>query len=276
MSSVAVFPWKPRPILDRERIRDTLSEETVITEISSKNEATMASKTEEKPVAATAAADRSEQALELPPSSKKFILHWGEMGQAWGINRTMAEVHALLYIWPDALDAGTISKTLQVSRSNVSTSLRELIAWGVVRRVHQIRDRRDRFEALKDVMETFRTIMAERKRREMDPTLALLDNCVREAQQDPTNQYAKEQLEKMLEFLQSLSLWYSQIDGLSSGALRSMLLNGPKITKLFRPFLADKSKDRGTEAQARPLHEVSDSGVDDDDDGFDDDDEPAS
>lgn len=228
----------------------------------------MASKPEESTIAA---ADRPEQALELPPSSKKFILHWGEMGQAWGINRTMAEVHALLYIWPDALDAGTISKTLQVSRSNVSTSLRELIAWGVIRRVHQIRDRRDRFEALKDVMETFRTIMAERKRREMDPTLALLDNCVREAQQDPTNQYAKEQLEKMLEFLQSLSLWYSQIDGLSSSALRSMLLNGPKITKLFRPFLKDKDKAQEPGFASRR----DDATAEDDGDFHDDDDDDA-
>ena len=105
----------------------------------------------------------------LTPAAKKFVLHWGEMGQAWGINRTMAQVHALLFVAPTPLDAEEISTLLDVSRSNVSTSLRELITWGVVRRVHIIGDRRDRFEALKDVMETFRVIMAERKRREMDP-----------------------------------------------------------------------------------------------------------
>src|SRR5262249_28607729 len=132
----------------------------------------------------------------LTPAAQKFVLHWGEMGQAWGINRTMAQVHALLFVAPTPLDAEEISILLDVSRSNVSTSLRELITWGVVRRVHIIGDRRDRFEALKDVMETFRVIMAERKRREMDPTIALLENCVREAKLDDVSEhYTREQLE---------------------------------------------------------------------------------
>ena len=120
--------------------------------------------------------------VKLTPAAQKFVLHWGEMGQAWGINRTMAQVHALLFVSPEALDAEEISRLLDVSRSNVSTSLRELITWGVVRRVHIIGDRRDRFEALKDVMETFRVIMAERKRREMDPTIALLETLRRRGQ----------------------------------------------------------------------------------------------
>ena len=99
----------------------------------------------------------------------------------------------------------------------MSTSLRELITWGVVRRVHIIGDRRDRFEALKDVMETFRVIMAERKRREMDPTIALLEHCVQEAKAgDPSEPYTREQLEKMLEFSRMLTAWYSQIDRLST------------------------------------------------------------
>src|SRR4029079_17008091 len=118
-----------------------------------------------------------ESAVEMTPATLKFVLHWGEMGHAWGINRTMAQVHALLFVSPEALDAGEISELLGVSRSNVSTSIRELMTWGVVRWVHIIGDRRDRFEALKDVMETFRVIMAERKRREMDPTIALLETC---------------------------------------------------------------------------------------------------
>ena len=128
----------------------------------------------------------------LTPAAQKFVLHWGEMGQAWGINRTMAQVHALLFVAPTPLDAEEISTLLDVSRSNVSTSLRELITWGVVRRVHVIGDRRDRFESLKDVMETFRVIMAERKRREMDPTIALLEHCVNEAKLgDPAEQYTR-------------------------------------------------------------------------------------
>ena len=172
--------------------------------------------------------------MELTPAAKKFVLHWGEMGQAWGINRTMAQVHALLFVSPEALDADQIHRLLDVSRSNVSTSLRELITWGVVRRVHVIGDRRDRFEALKDVMETFRVIMAERKRREMDPTIALLENCVDEAKSGGANEeYTREQLEKMLEFTRMVTIWYSQIDRLQTPALRILFRNGARLVKLF-------------------------------------------
>src|SRR5262245_43339573 len=156
------------------------------------------------------------------------------MGQAWGINRTMAQVHALLFIAPTPLDAEEISSLLDVSRSNVSTSLRELITWGVVRRVHTIGDRRDRFEALKDVMETFRVIMAERQRREMDPTIALLEHCVQEAKLGgPSEQYTREQLEKMLEFTKMVTTWYSQVDHLSTPALLRLFRGGALLAKIF-------------------------------------------
>lgn len=172
--------------------------------------------------------------MELTPAAQKFVLHWGEMGQAWGINRTMAQVHALLFVAPESLDAEQISQLLGVSRSNVSTSLRELITWGVVKRVHIIGDRRDRFEALKDVMETFRVIMAERKRREMDPTIALLDHCVEEAKEGgPAEAYTREQLEKMLEFTRMVTIWYSQIDRLSTPALQRLFRGGARMAKLF-------------------------------------------
>lgn len=172
--------------------------------------------------------------MELTPAALKFVLHWGEMGQAWGINRTMAQVHALLFISPEPLDAATISVLLGVSRSNVSTSLRELITWGVVRRVHIIGERRDQFEALKDVMETFRVIMAERKRREMDPTIALLEHCVEEARgNDPSEVYTREQLLKMLEFTRMVTTWYSQIDRLPTPALETLFRGGAKLAKIF-------------------------------------------
>ena len=170
----------------------------------------------------------------LTPAAQKFVLHWGEMGQAWGINRTMAQVHALLFVSPEALDAEEISRLLDVSRSNVSTSLRELITWGVVKRVHIIGDRRDRFEALKDVMETFRVIMAERKRREMDPTIALLEQCVVEANSGgPTDEYTREQLEKMLGFVRMVTTWYSQIDRLPTPALQALFQGGIRLARLF-------------------------------------------
>lgn len=192
--------------------------------------------------------------MNLTPAAKKFVLHWGEMGQAWGINRTMAQVHALLFIAPEALDAEEISLLLDVSRSNVSTSLRELITWGVVRRVHIIGDRRDRFEALKDVMETFRVIMAERKRREMDPTIALLERCVEEANSGgPGEQYTREQLEKMLEFTRMLTAWYSQVDRLSTHSLERLFSAGARLAKLFGSGEGPRPREENPDpAEARP------------------------
>ena len=190
--------------------------------------------------------------MNLTPAAQKFVLHWGEMGQAWGINRTMAQVHALLFVSPGPLDAEEISKLLDVSRSNVSTSLRELITWGVVRRVHIIGDRRDRFEALKDVMETFRVIMAERKRREMDPTIALLENlCARPRPVIIPKQYTLEQLNKMLEFIRMVTIWYGHIDNLSTPSLLRLFKGGTMLAKLFT-----RGKSRTPWPRARPPRRV--------------------
>src|SRR4051794_908437 len=158
------------------------------------------------------------------------------MGQAWGINRTMAQVHALLFVSPESLDAGEISRLLDVSRSNVSTSIRELITWGVVRRVHIIGDRRDRFEALKDVMDTFRVIMAEKKRREMDPTIALLEHCVAEADTGgPPDEYPREQPDKMLDFCRMVPPWYPQIAPPPPPALQALSRGGAGLARLLAP-----------------------------------------
>src|SRR4051794_38465734 len=119
--------------------------------------------------------------MELTPIMQKFILHWGEMGSRWGINRTVAQIHALLFLSPKPLDAEEIAQTLTVARSNVSNSLRELQGWGIVRVVHVMGDRRDHFESMKDVWEMFRAVLDERKKRETDPTLAVLRESVAEA-----------------------------------------------------------------------------------------------
>src|SRR3990172_6706508 len=112
--------------------------------------------------------------MKLSPVTTQFILHWGEMGTRWGVNRTVAQVHALLYLSPEPLNAETIAETLSVARSNVSSSLRELQSWGIVKPVHLLGDRRENYEAMKDVWEMARVILDERKRREIDPTVALL------------------------------------------------------------------------------------------------------
>ncbi|WP_231749241.1 GbsR/MarR family transcriptional regulator [Tautonia plasticadhaerens] len=191
--------------------------------------------------------------MELTPAGLKFVLHWGEMGQAWGINRTMAQVHALLFISPEAIDAATISTLLGVSRSNVSTSLRELITWGVVRRVHVIGCRCDRFEALKDVFETFRVIMAERKRREMDPTIALLEHCVGEAEAaGPGEAYTREQLEKMLDFTRMVTVFYSHIDRLPTPALQALFRGGSTLARVFGGPGTPRRPDPSREAETVP------------------------
>src|ERR1700681_3294554 len=107
----------------------------------------------------------------LTPVVEKFVLHWGEMGTRWGVNRTVAQVHALLFMSSEPLNAEQITVLLGVARSNVSTSLKELQGWGIVRVVHVMGDRRDHFESIKDVWEIFRIVSEERKRREIDPTL---------------------------------------------------------------------------------------------------------
>src|SRR3954454_20174333 len=119
--------------------------------------------------------------MPLTPVAQRFILHWGEMGTRWGINRTGAQIHALLYLSPKPLHAEEIAETLAVARSNVSTSLKELQGWRIVRLVHVLGDKRDHFESMRDVWEMFRVVLDERKRREIDPTMAVLEECLAEA-----------------------------------------------------------------------------------------------
>ena len=174
----------------------------------------------------------------LTPVAQKFILHWGEMGTKWGINRTVAQVHALLFLSPHPLPADEISTTLSVARSNVSTSLRELQGWGIVRVVHVLGDRRDHFETTKDVWDIFRTVSEERKRREIDPTLRALGECVQELKSaresaGPDEAYTRERLESMLEFLTTMTGLFEEILRMPIGALKGVgKLRGKVITLL--------------------------------------------
>ncbi len=158
----------------------------------------------------------------LSPVAQKFILHWGEMGTRWGVNRTVAQVHALLFLSRRPLHAEEIAKTLSVARSNVSTSLRELQAWSIVRVVHVLGDRRDHFESMKDVWEMFRIILAERKRREIDPTLRVLQECVAELERGGADAYTRQRLLDMLEFLGTMNGLYEEGRRISPGAMRRL------------------------------------------------------
>ncbi len=171
----------------------------------------------------------------LTPVAQKFILHWGEMGTRWGLNRTVAQLHALLFISPRPLPADEISTTLAVARSNVSTSLRELQGWRIVRVVHVLGDRRDHFEAIKDVVEIFRIVSEERKRREIDPTLRVLAECVEESKvhHGADEAYTHERLVSMLEFLTAMTGMFEELMRMPTPALKGMVkLRGKVITLL--------------------------------------------
>jgi DNA-binding transcriptional regulator GbsR (MarR family) len=171
----------------------------------------------------------------LSPVQEKFILHWGEMGTRWGINRTVAQVHALLFISARPLSADEIVDALSVARSNVSTSLKELQGWGIVRVVHVIGDRRDHFESMHDVWEMFRVIAEERKRREIDPTLALLRECVGDIEKLKTDadDTTKQRIGDLLKFFETMSGWYDQMRKVPTGALLRAVKLGDRVFKLL-------------------------------------------
>ena len=170
----------------------------------------------------------------LSPVATKFILHWGEMGTRWGINRTVAQIHALLFLSPAPLHAEQIAELLSVARSNVSTSLRELQGWGVVRVVHVMGDRRDHFESVKDVWELFRQVLDERKRREVDPTLTILRDCIAEAERTRSAEpHVKEKLGELLGFFETMTGWYEQIRRMPTPMVIRFVKAGEKVRKLI-------------------------------------------
>ncbi len=162
---------------------------------------------------------------------QKYILHWGEMGTRWGVNRTIAQIHALLYLSKKPLTAEEIQDTLEVARSNVSTSLKELQSWGLVNVVHLLGDRRDHFESIKDLWEMFNIILRERKKRELDPTLSMLRNCALEAENDKkTPDDVKQSMNSMLAFVETFSDWYDQMQKIPQPMLNKLIKMGSKIT----------------------------------------------
>jgi DNA-binding transcriptional regulator GbsR (MarR family) len=170
----------------------------------------------------------------LSPVAQKFILHWGEMGTRWGVNRTVAQVHALLFLSPRPMHAEEIAKTLSVARSNVSTSLRELQGWRIVRVAPVFGDRRQHFESMKDLWEMFRVILEERKRREIDPTIAVLRECVAEAgKAGPTGAYARARLSEMLDFVVTMSALYEEFRHLPPVAARGLVKLRGKVRKVL-------------------------------------------
>jgi len=171
---------------------------------------------------------------DLSTVAQNFILHWGEMGTRWGINRTVAQIHALLFIAEHPLNAEDICETLGVARSNVSNSLKELQNWGIVKVVHLADDRRDHFESMKDVYEMFRVIAAERKRREIDPTLRVLRECVEEASDDEDAEaFTKERIGQLLEFFEVATGFYDKANKMPTKSAVKAFKMSDKMFKML-------------------------------------------
>lgn len=171
---------------------------------------------------------------DLSTVAQNFILHWGEMGTRWGINRTVAQIHALLFIAENPLNAEQICETLGVARSNVSNSLKELQNWGIVKVVHLADDRRDHFESMKDVYEMFRVIAAERKRREIDPTLRVLRECVEKAVDDKDAEaFTKERIGQLLEFFEVATNFYDKANKMPTKSAVKAFKMSDKMFKML-------------------------------------------
>jgi DNA-binding transcriptional regulator GbsR (MarR family) len=168
--------------------------------------------------------------MTLSKSAGEFILHWGEMGSRWGVNRTVAQVHALLYLSPEPLTAEDIAETLSVARSNVSTSLHELQNWQLVKATHLMGDRRDFFSASSDVWQLFLTVLQQRVEREIEPTIAALGRIAMEARAEKQPEVTA-RITNMHDFLQEMSGWYQQMTKLPPSTLRSLIGLGAGVTK---------------------------------------------
>ncbi len=173
--------------------------------------------------------------MKLTPAMERYILHWGEMGSRWGVNKSVAQVHALLYLSGDPLNADEIVETLGIARSNVSTSLKELQSWELIELSHVMGDRRDFFEAKTDLWEMLLTIVEGRKRREIDPTLSVMRKLVIEAREEPDlPKTARKRMEKMLDFMEATSGWYDQMSRLPKPVLTKLMKMGGKVSKFVK------------------------------------------
>ena len=171
--------------------------------------------------------------MELDPLTAKFVLHFGEMGGRWGINRTVGQIYALLFLSDRPLNAEEITEGLGVSRSNVSMGLKELEAWRLVRKRHLPGDRRDFFQAPDDIWQILRTLAEERRKREIDPTLSLLRDMLMEVPTTPAEQHAQERMRQMHDLIDLLVGWADDVQTLDNESLARLLALGAGVSKLL-------------------------------------------
>jgi DNA-binding transcriptional regulator GbsR (MarR family) len=178
--------------------------------------------------------ENTEKTAKLQDAVERFILHWGDMGSQWGVNRSVSQIHALLYLSERPLTAEEIASTLALARSNVSTSIRELIAWDLIRRVPVRGDRREHFEAETDLWEIAMRIAAVRKERELDPAVDTLRACVEEAERDgKLHAVARKRLKDMLSFVEMLDRWYAGMLTVPKPKLATLVRLGTRIVALL-------------------------------------------
>jgi DNA-binding transcriptional regulator GbsR (MarR family) len=171
--------------------------------------------------------------IRLPGALERFVLHWGDMGSQWGVNRSVSQIHALLYLSERPLTAEEIAAKLGLARSNVSNSIRELMAWNLIRRVPVKGDRRDHFEAETDVWEIAMRIASVRKEREIDPAVDALRACVAEAEGDPKlHPVAARRLKDMLAFVESIDRWHAQMLSVPKSKLAALMRLGTRVVNL--------------------------------------------
>ena len=171
--------------------------------------------------------------MDLPPLTQRFVLHFGEMGSRWGINRTVGQIYALLYVSPKAMNADEVGEALGFSRSNVSMGLKELQSWNLVRLIHQPNDRREYFKAPEDVWAIFRTLAAERRKREIDPTLSMLRDALMEQPSVAADIHAQERMKQMHGFIELMTDWLDDVQKMDSATLTSLMQMGSKVQKLL-------------------------------------------
>ena len=181
-----------------------------------------------------ASPDEPSAAPRLPAVTERFVLHWGEMGSRWGVNRTMSQIHALLFITGRPMNADELCEQLGAARSNVSTSLRELQGWGLVRIVHLLGDRRDHFETSGDVWELLRTIVRGRKQREFEPTIQALRGCLAHPALARESALARQRINETLVLMETTSAWTEEMLRLPPETLMKIMKLGAKVQGLLR------------------------------------------
>ena len=172
--------------------------------------------------------------MKLNPVTERFILHWGEMGTKWGVNRTVAQIHALLYFLGKPMNAEEIFETLNVARSNVSNSIKELQSLQLVSVTHILGDRRDYFATSDDVWTLFRTIVEQRQRREIEPTLAFLNELANSPEFAQENEAVRQKITDTRDFIGTLTSWTNEMLRLSTATLARVLKLGASIQKFLR------------------------------------------